>query len=601
MPLALLVALSAFQAALPFPDFEIGDGSGSRLSAYADHRATVLVFLAVDCPLANLYAPRLGDLARRFEKVQFLCFDPMPQDGTPSLARFTREHRLPFPLIKDPDGRIAEICRATRSPQVVVLDADRRVRYRGRIDDQYEPGKNRGQPTRSDLEEAIREVLAGRPVAVAETPAFGCVFPRRKTASAKPTITFHRDILPILQAHCQACHRPGEIAPFSLLTFTDARRWAAMIAEVTDNGRMPPWHANPMHGHFRNERKLTAAEKEALSEWADQGCPEGNPAEEPPAIVWPEGWAIGKPDLILRMPTAFHVPAEGVIEYQHVILDPAATTDLWVKAVEVRPGNRRVVHHCNVYLHPPWADDAQQEYETVGTLGSHSLTAFTPATGPLQFPPGMAKRIPAGWKLHLVLHYAPIGTPAEDQTEIGLVLANADEVRKEVATKLILDEDLRIPPGAAAHRVEHAWQAESDCLLLSLFPHMHLRGKSFRYVAEYPDGSSEILLDVPAYDFNWQHRYELAEPKLLPAGTIVRAIAVYDNSADNPNNPDPSAEVRTGPQSWDEMFNGYFEIALADQDLQSGQRQPRPSYWPFGGAIGICLVALVWQRRKTWR
>jgi len=576
MPPAAFAAWAALWAALPIPDFELSDPNGAavRLSAHARSQPVVLVFLGTECPLANLYAPRLAELARQTEPrgVRFLAIDPVPQDASAALAHFTHEHRLPFPMVKDPDARVAARCGATRTPQVVLIDAGRRVRYRGRIDDQYVPGgKNRGKPTRHDLAEAIRDVLAGQPVRVPETTAFGCLIPKPRPTHSDAGVTYHRDIAPILQTQCQACHRPGEVAPFALMTYADARHWGPMMVEVTANGTMPPWHASPEHGHFRNERRLSAAQKEMIEKWVDAGCPEGNPADGPPPVQWADGWAIGKPDLVLQMPTPFHVPAEGVIEYQHVIVDPGATTDLWVSAVEVRPGNRRVLHHCNVYLNPPDADHPEQVYETVGALGSHCLIAWTPATGPLRLPPGMAKHIPAGWKLHFILHYTTTGVATADQTEIGLILADPRGVHKEVATKLVKDLDLRIPPGAANHRVEHTWTAERDCLLVSLFPHMHVRGKSFQYIAEYPQGRSETLLDVPAYDFNWQHRYELAEPKRLPAGTVIRCIAVYDNSAGNPYNPDPTVEVRTGLQSWDEMFNGYFDIVLVEQDLRAAE------------------------------
>jgi peroxiredoxin len=600
-------AVLALAAILPVPDFELTDLTGTRvrLSAYAENRPVVLVFISADCPLANLYAPRLAEMSQRLATAgpRFLAIDSVPQDGAAALARFAREHKLPFPILKDPDARVAAACRATRTPQVVLLDRDRRVRYRGRTDDQYEPGaRNRGRPTRHDLAEAIADLLAGRSIAVAETVAAGCRIPQPQPLRRQTATTYHRDIAPIIRDNCQLCHRPAEVAPFALLTYADVRHWAPMIVEVTGNGAMPPWHANPEHGRFRNERRLTAAQREAIARWAEEGCPEGEPvAPDAPAPASGE-WAIGKPDLILKMPTPYRVPAEGIIEYQRVILDPGAATDLWVTAAEVRPGNRRLLHHCNVYLHPP-DGDPNEVYETNGTLGSHCLTAFTPGSGPLRLPPGMAKRIPAGWKLNLVLHYTPIGTAAEDQTSLGLVLADPRDVHKEVATKLIKDLNLRIPPGAAAHRVEGTWQAEQECLLLSMFPHMHFRGKSFRFVAEYPDRPPEILLDVPAYDFNWQHRYELAEAKVLPAGTVVRCIAVYDNSAGNPSNPDPTAEVRAGLQSTDEMFNGFFEIALTEQDLQAPPPQTPGRLWfvlaGCLGALAIVLGLCRWRSRRA--
>ena len=589
---AVLAAWLALCAAQPIPDFELTDPVGAtvRLSAHAPGRPVVLVFLGTECPLANLYAPRLAELARTQSGVRFLGINPVPQDTSAAVARYAREHRLPFPVVKDPDARVAGLCGVTRTPEVVLLDPARRVRYRGRIDDQYEPGgKNRGKPTRHDLAEAITDLLANKPIRVPETTAFGCLIPKPQPTRPDATVSYHRDIAPLLQANCQVCHRTGEVAPFALATYADARHWGPMMAEVTANGTMPPWHAGPDHGTFRNERRLTAAQKKLIADWVEAGCPEGDPAAGPPPVHWPEGWAIGTPNVVLKMPVPFRVPAEGVIEYQHAIVDPGAITDLWVTAAEIRAGNRRVLHHCNVYLQPPDAADPEDVFETAGTLGSHCLTAWTPGSGPLRLPPGMAKRIPAGWKLHFVLHSAPIGLPTEDQTELALTLADPKDVRKEVATKLIKDLELRIPPRTATHRVEHTWRADADFLLLSLFPHMHVRGKSFTYTADYPDGTSEVLLDVPAWDFNWQHRYELAEPKRLPAGTVVRCVAVYDNSPANPFNPDPNVEVRTGQQSWDEMFNGFFDVALADQDLQA----PAPATSRRPLAVGVCAVGLL--------
>jgi peroxiredoxin len=595
MPPAALAAWAALCAALPVPDFELPDPAGApvRLSVHAGRSPVVLVVLSADCPLANLYAPRVADLARQLEPrgVRFLALDPVPQDGSAAVARFARDHRLPFPIVRDPDARVSARCGATRTAEVILVDAGRRVRYRGRVDDQYEPGgKNRGKPTRHDLAEAVRELLAGTPVSVPQTPAVGCLIPRPQAARPDSSTSYHRDIAPLLQVQCQACHRAGEAAPFALASYADARHWGPMIAEVTANGSMPPWHASPDHGRFRNERRLSAEQKALIARWVEAGCPEGDPADAPPPVRWPEGWLIGTPDRVLRMPEPFRVPAEGVIEYQHVIVDPGATTDLWVSAIEVRPGNRRVLHHCNVYLQPPGENDPKQTFETLGVFGSDSVAAYAPGTGPTQYPPGFGKVIPAGWRLHLGLHYTPIGVPASDRTEIGLKFIDPKAVTHQVLAKVIQDPNLRIPPGDAAHRVEHTFRLETDCVLVSLFPHLHFRGKAFRYVAEHPDGSAEVLLDIPAYDFNWQHRYELAEPRRLAAGTVVRCIAVYDNSAANPFNPDPTAEVRTGEQSWDEMFYAAFEVALSEEDMRAAE--PRPT-WARRRLIPCACVALL--------
>jgi hypothetical protein len=323
--------------------------------------------------------------------------------------------------------------------------------------------------------------------------------------------------------------------------------------------------ADPRHGKFANDPSLTPAEKETLLSWIAAGCPEGNRADLPAPAHFSEGWTIPGPDLVVSMPEPYTVPAEGVIEYVHISVDPGFHEDRWVKAAEIMPGNKAVVHHCNIFLQPPGHEDPADLGE-VGKLGSFCLTMTAPGTPPMTLPDGMAKRIPAGWRIVFVMHYQVIGSVQTDQTRLALTFADPATVKQEVATKLMFDRTLRIPPHAAHHQVSETWAVRRDLLLLSFFPHMHLRGKSFRYELIHPDGSEEILLDVPRYDFNWQHRYLLARPRRIVAGSQIRCTAVYDNSADNPANPDPGAEVRAGTQSWDEMFNGYFDVALADED-----------------------------------
>ncbi|MBV9122131.1 MAG: peroxiredoxin, partial [Planctomycetes bacterium] len=441
------------------------------------------------------------------------------------------------------------------------------VRYQGRIDDQYGVNGRRPQPERSDLRCALEDLLAGKPVTVPVTRATGCALDRLDL-SASGAVTYNRDVAPILQNHCVVCHRPGQIAPFALTNYRDAARKARTIREAVEAERMPPWHADPRYGQFANDGRLTDADKQTLYDWIDGGLAEGKPADLPPARQFTEGWNIPQPDVVISMPRPFTVPAQGVIDYQWFEVDPGFQEDTWIQAAEIRPGNRKVVHHANVFLRAPGTDGVTLE----GELGNYFLAGTAPGTPPLILPPGMAKLVPAGYHLVFVVHYAAIGTEQTDQTSIGLVLADPKTVKKEVATNLLFDENLAIPPRTPDFRVERTQTFSKDVLLLAMFPHMHLRGKSFRYEAVYPDGSTEVLLDVPRYDFNWQNRYVLAEPKRLPAGTTLRCIAHYDNSSANPNNPDPNATVHAGRQSWDEMFNGYVEIALADQDLT----QPKP-------------------------
>jgi peroxiredoxin len=601
----LSLLLSAAPVMPQLDDLELRDYRGAvrKLSDWHDQRLVVFVFLGVDCPLVKLYAPRLNDLSREFESrgVVIVGVNANHHDTLADAARYAKQHEIRFPLLKDAGGLLPDRLVATRTPEAVVLDEERRIRYQGRIDDQYTVTTHRPRPTRRDLAEAIEDLLARREVRVPRTEATGCFIDRQQSPASTGRITWTKHIEPILQKHCQACHRPGQIGPFSLLTYQDALGWADTIVEVTREGRMPPWHASPEHGRFANDPRLSDADRQRLAGWLEAGCPDGRSEDRPPPVRFSDDWNIGEPDLVVKMPQPFAVPAEGVVEYQNIEVDPGFTEDRWIRAAEIRPGNRAVVHHCNVFLKPPGAPDIA----TQGKLGSVCLAAMAPGTPPLLLPDGMAKLVPAGWKIVFVMHYTPIGTPQTDQTSLGLIFADPKQVRKEVATMLLYDPDLRIPPGANAHRVEKTWQAPADVLLLAFFPHMHLRGRSFRYEAELPDGTRQILLDVPRWDFNWQNRYVLAEPLRLPQGTVIRCTAVYDNSADNPANPDPGVEVKAGPQSWDEMFNGYFEWAMADQDLT---RPPSPREvalralgWltrPLVMAPLLLAVGLLWLRQR---
>lgn len=587
-------AILASTLGTPVADFNLRDHRGGerKLSDWREKRLVVVAFLGVDCPLAKLYTRRLNEIVRE-NGVAVIGINSNQHDQVRDIARFARAHEVAFPILKDADNRVADLFGATRTPEVFLLDAARRVRYRGRVDDQYGIGLQRAKPSRRDLVVAIEELRAGKEVSVAETTAPGCFIDRLDRSAGGGSVTWTRDVAVILHRHCVTCHRRGAIAPFALTTFKEARGWAETIREVVEEGRMPPWHAHPQHGRFANDPRLSESDRKKIVEWVRGGCPEGRPEELPPLPEHRTGWNIPEPDVVLSMPEPFTVPAEGVIEYQHFEVDPGFTEDRWVKAAEIRPGNRAVVHHCTVFLKPPGV----AEPRAAGKLGSHCLAATAPGTAPLLLPDGMAKRIPAGSRLLFVLHYTPVGTVQTDRTSIGLVFADRQHVRQEVATHLLYDEDLRIPPRAAAHRVEQTWRAPADVLLLAMFPHMHLRGKSFRYEAEYPDGASEVLLDVPAYDFSWQHRYVLAEPKRLPEGTVLRCIAVYDNSAGNPANPNPDAEVRAGKQSWDEMFNGYFEWCLADEDLTRSVEPPRLLRRLALPLLALSALGLMYYRR----
>jgi hypothetical protein len=388
--------------------------------------------------------------------------------------------------------------------------------------------------------------------------------------------TFYKDVLPILQDHCQSCHRTGEVAPMSLVTYEQTRPWAPAIAKSIQSGLMPPWFADPRFGHFSNDPSLTADQIATLLAWVAAGTPAGNPHDAPARPQWAEGWDIAKPDVILPMPKPVTIPADGDVEYTYEIMPTHFAEDKWVQMAEVHPSSPQYVHHAVVYIRPPdsrWLrhapvgvpftastlSDPQDRLEAHGTT-SDLLLVYAPGSSPDRWPDGMAKFVPAGSDLVFQVHYTTNGTPGEDRTSVGLVFAKSPTAQR-VITLQLNDHGFIIPPGADDFRVEVKGTLPNDATLLSLFPHMHLRGKRFEYDIVHPDGSIETLLRVN-YHFHWQLSYRLAEPRLLKAGTKLRAVAWYDNSRNNPHNPDPSATVTWGDQTYQEMMVGFFDVAV---------------------------------------
>jgi len=366
--------------------------------------------------------------------------------------------------------------------------------------------------------------------------------------------SFYPDVLPILQRHCQQCHRPGEVAPMPLITYPDVRPWAKAIRDAVSARSMPPWFADPCCGKFANDRSLTAAEISTLVSWAQAGAPAGDPRAAPPPIPWTNGWNIPPPDAVFEIPP-FRVPASGAIEYQYFAVPTGFQQDRWIQAVEVRPGARKTVHHAVVYIREPgsrW---------TSGPTKADILQVYAAGAAPEIWPEGMAKLVPAGSDLVFEIHYTPDGKPEIDHTKIGVIFAKKPP-EKRVLTLQMDRSDFAIPPGDPDYRVSVWGTLPNDALLLSLFPHMHLRGKEFEFLRILADGRPEAMLRVRQYNFYWQLDYKLATPLPLKKGTRLVWTAVFDNSANNPLNPDPSKEVRYGHQSWDEMMVGFFDVAV---------------------------------------
>jgi len=540
------------------PDFDLKDihRRPRTLGDFKSKKAVVVVFLDTECPLANLYLPSLIELHKAYagKGVQFLAVYANEHDTFVGVSAYAQEREVAFPVLKDFDQHAATAFGVKRTPEAFLLDAKRVIRYHGRIDDQYGIGVRRAMPTRRDLKEALDELLADKAISVAKTEAAGCLLERAIKPRLKAEVTYARDVAPLLQRRCQECHRPGAIGPFSLLTYDDARKRTNRIREAVVEQRMPPWHADPRFGNFANDRHMSREETDILLAWIEQGCPKGDDQDLPPPRTFVAGWKIGKPDAIFQMTEEFKVPASGVLEYLRFTVDPGFKKDLWVQSAECRPGNRAVVHHIVVYIQ----EKGKRIYALDGTAAT--LVGWAPGDMPALFPSGLAKKIAAGAKLVFEVHYTPNGTAQSDRSSVGVIFAKKPP-KHRVESNILANMLLRVPAGAANHKAQTTFTFQDDALLLSFMPHMHLRGVRAKYVATYPDGRTETLLSVPDYDFNWQSVYRFAEPLAIPKGTKLTWICWWDNSADNPRNPDPKKDVRWGLQTWDEMQNGWMELA----------------------------------------
>ncbi len=412
--------------------------------------------------------------------------------------------------------------------------------------------------------------------------------------------TFSKDVMPILQARCQTCHRPGEIGPMPLMTYQDARPWARAIRENVIKRTMPPWHADPHYGQFANDRRLSDAEIQTLVRWVDAGAPEGKPSDLSEPRVFVDGWNI-QPDVVLRMTDEFKVGAQGSDEYIYFAIPTNFTEDKYVRAIEVRPGNRRVVHHVVAYLQKGGAgvpsrgpgnanrlagsnlfegegfaiwvtDDAPVRDDQCPTpnpfdtrtadvtAGARPIIGgYVPGEGAKILPGGLVQKIPAGSEILLQIHYAKTGKEESDRTSVGLVFSR-EPAATQIQARWVMNHYFRIPPNAKNHEVKSCYTFDKDVDLLSYAPHMHLRGKDMEFKAAYADGHSEILLRVPAYDFKWQTTYWLKSPVHVPQGTRIEVTAHFDNSADNRANPNPNAAVRWGDPTYYEMMIGIMNF-----------------------------------------
>lgn len=573
-PLGAVSAVALVLAAAPralagerIEGFELDDTLGKK-HALADHKggkAVVLLFIGVECPNVARYASRLSETARAFEPrgVAFLGVNPNALETKEAIAEHARATGLPFPVLVDRDQKLADALHVRSIPTAVVLKPSGEVAYRGAIDDHKDPQLVK----RRWLRDAIEAVLAGKDPAVAETEQKGCLVqraaraPEAAPASGAAEVTYASQVGAILHKHCASCHRPGQVAPFSLLTYEQARRWSQDIKRFTQARAMPPWKPKN-EGAFHDERRMTDEEIALVARWVDHGAPLGDAAKAPPPPRFAEGWRLGEPDLVLEA-AEFDVPAEGADEYRCFVLDPKLEEDRWVSAVELRPGNRSVVHHILGFTDTSGAADdldAQDPlpgYRSFGTgpgfIPSGEMGGWAPGTTPKPLPDGVGRLLKKGAKIVLEVHYHKNGKKEKDRTSIGLHFAKKP-VTKPLRWYEMANLQFRIPAGAEKHLVLTGKRVDRDIRVLAIAPHMHLLGREVKVEAHLPDGTRRTLIEIDDWDFNWQDFYHFKEPVRLPRGTRIVATVIYDNSEKNPNNPtDPPREVGWGESTSDEM------------------------------------------------
>jgi hypothetical protein len=609
---AQTVAVIGTKFASDFPVTFIADANPHLLLDVSGSKGTALIFMGTDCPIARRYVNEIGAIHRQYFPQGIRVVAVYSNAGTTLQGAIKQVGMGPMrgmPVLMDLNQSLADAVGATMTPEAVVLDKDFILRYRGRIDDGFAArGQDRtAGASRRDLREALTALVAGKPVTVASVGAVGCAIerakvkplpavagsPAAKTAVANSTDppTYAADIEPILQKNCIACHREGEIAPMSLLTYEDTKRWAANIAEVTTSKFMPPWKPVGERGRFVGDRRLTDAQIATLKRWADAGAPPGTVKisdvksgegdRNNRTTESSSGWRLGKPDLILKMPEKWRVEPVAGDTYRCFVLPTGLTQDRQVIAVEYRAGSPKVVHHIAGFIDTSGsarkrdASDEGSGYARFGSPGfspAGELGGWMPGDRPTPLPPGIARLLPAHSDVVLQIHYHTDGHPAEDVTQIGLYFAKKPVARR-LRTLPVVVRSLDIPAGDPAYTVTQTMTLPLDMEVISLTPHMHLLGKSFEMSAVLPDGSALPLIKITDWDYRWQGAYFLREPIRLPRGSKITLKATYDNSDDNPRNPNrPAKRVVLGEEMTEEMGAGFVGfVAMYENHPALGQ------------------------------
>lgn len=586
----------------------VGDASGTDLSgktiSWRDGRGdklTVIALTSVTCPLCKKFAPSMARVEDAYagKGVRFVYVNVSGQDAAGDMRAQVKDHGFKGLYLNDAKLALASVLGAKTTTEVFVIDAGNTLVYRGAVSDQYGAGFSHPAPRQRFLESALDAALEGRAPNIAATTAPGCAIELPAAAAgasaAAPRqpapVTYARHISRIMQNNCIECHRTGGVAPFSLETYEAVSRRATMIRTVTQEGIMPPWFAarpadtggTGQHSPWANDRSLSQADKDSIVAWIAADKPRGDEKDLPlPRTFAQSEWTIGAPDAVFQIPEPISVKAEGTMPYQQVLVPTRLSQDKWVRAMQIIPTDKSVVHHVLVFVLPEAAltDPALRRQAALGESRGY-WAAYVPGNDSIVFPDGMAKRLPKGAVLLFQIHYTPNGKATKDQIKIGVVYSQ-QAPEHIVRTAAVADLRIQIPPGASNHQETASVRLPADARLLSFMPHMHVRGKAYRYELQRPGASErQVILDIPRYDFNWQLRYTLREPLEAPAGSTLIGTARYDNSAQNPANPDPSKTVRWGPQTFDEMMLGYVEYYLVNEDPEHPEELP-PGSTPGG-------------------
>ncbi len=530
----------------------------------AAQRATVVFYMGTECTVTASYTSRIQSLVKQYEPrgISFEGLFPQASDDEQKVIEFAKERGFAFPCRLDHSGVQAKKDHIETVPTVVVRDTSGKELYRGAIDD----NATTDLVKKKYLSDALQAIVSGRPVTVTKTDAFGCVF--TPGHEVRPVIqpTYADQVASILNQHCVSCHRPGQVAPFSLIGYENAKNWAPTIAKFTREGRMPPWKAIAGVGDFKNDNRLSSEELEVLQLWAKTGAPRGDAANEPKPPTFPTGWALGEPDEVLQIPKPFAIAADGRDEYWHFVLTPQITEPVYVQAIDVHPGNRKIVHHVILWLDEKGQSDkilaregkngAYLSFGSPGFMPDNSLGGWAPGLQPARLPDDAGILLKPGTRVVLEVHYHKDGKPETDQTKVALYYAkDTRSVKNPVRIAWLANLGIDIKPGLPDQKFVQTVPIPVDVKLYGLLPHMHLLGRKMKATWVKPDGTEQPLIQVDDWDFNWQFMYSLKQPLLLTRGSKVRIEAVYDNSSNNPNNPnDPPKEVRWGEQTTDEMM-----------------------------------------------